>query len=672
MLSQSQPQPIQPYQVLARKYRPKNFHELVGQTHVSKALINAIDHNRLHHAYLFTGTRGVGKTTIARILAKCLNCDKGVSSKPCGQCSSCVAIDDGRFIDLIEIDAASRTKVEDTRDLLDNVPYAPTQGRYKVYLIDEVHMLSTHSFNALLKTLEEPPAHVKFLLATTDPQKLPITIISRCLQFVLRPLPQQAISEHLANILSQEHVPFTEAALWQLAHAAHGSVRDALSLTDQAIAFGQGQLTDETVNDMLGLIDSADLVALLTAISVGDTQAVAAHIEQLRAQLVDAGSMFDGLAELLHQVALAQILPDISLNVSSSHAEAIYHLAEQISPDVLQLYYEITIKGRENIKLANTPLQALEMCLLRLLAFRPLATNEVNAPASIAISATDMQMTEVGDVCVDTDDVKQNIDKTEEPTIESTSIDNTSSDSSQNNNDIAAIDTIDIMATDVPVTYTNCTQNNDNTQDMIYNNITENVERLPKTTFELHEPETTLELNTLDTELTENMSQLVVTDKDPVSLIVNDDDPRQLLQSAKQVLEGEWTAQKWDYWLQYARQIKILAHDQLALARQGIMTGQILGESTLKVAFDTKHIQNTFESLAAKIKAELGTTIVRLEVDPQWIQQQQQEIPENRQKQRILMAQAAAKEGLNKSPVMQYLQTLGQPQITKLKLNLQV
>ena len=230
----------QQYQVLARKYRPKNFHELVGQSHVSKALINAIDHNRLHHAYLFTGTRGVGKTTIARILSKCLNCETGVTSTPCGVCSSCVAIDQGRFIDLIEIDAASRTKVEDTRELIDNVLYAPTQGRYKGYLIDEVHMLSTHSFNALLKTLEEPPAHVKFLLATTDPQKLPITIISRCLQFVLRSLPQQALSDHIANLLTQEGIGFTQPALWQLANAAKGSVRDALSLTDQAIAFGQG------------------------------------------------------------------------------------------------------------------------------------------------------------------------------------------------------------------------------------------------------------------------------------------------------------------------------------------------------------------------------------------------------------------------------------------------
>ncbi|WP_296274817.1 DNA polymerase III subunit gamma/tau, partial [Psychrobacter sp. UBA6730] len=367
----------QQYQVLARKYRPKNFHELIGQTHVSQALINAIDYNRLHHAYLFTGTRGVGKTTIARILSKCLNCDTGITSTPCGVCDNCVAIDQGRFIDLIEIDAASRTKVEDTRELLDNVPYAPSQGRYKVYLIDEVHMLSTHSFNALLKTLEEPPEHVKFLLATTDPQKLPITIISRCLQFVLRPLPQTLLSEHLANVLTQEQVGYTQPALWQLASAAKGSVRDALSLTDQAIAFGQGALDDVTVNAMLGLIDAANLVSLITDIYNHDKSAVAAHIEQMRAQMVDATSMFDGLTELLHQLALTQLLPEVALNVNEAQAQDINTLAQHMSPDVLQLYYEIVVQAREGVKLASTPMQALEMCILRLLAFRPLPVDEI-------------------------------------------------------------------------------------------------------------------------------------------------------------------------------------------------------------------------------------------------------------------------------------------------------
>src|SRR5690606_18807300 len=259
---------------------------------------------------------------------------------------------------------------------------APSQGRYKVYLIDEVHMLSTHSFNALLKTLEEPPEHVKFLLATTDPQKLPITIISRCLQFVLRPLSQSLLSEHLGNILTKEQVDYTQPALWQLASAAKGSVRDALSLTDQAIAFGQGALDDVTVNAMLGLIDAADLVHLITDIYNHDKSAVATHIEQMRAQMVDATSMFDGLAELLHQLALTQLLPEVALNVNEAQAQQINQLAQHMSPDVLQLYYEIVVQAREGVKLASTPMQALEMCILRLLAFRPLPADEilVNAP----------------------------------------------------------------------------------------------------------------------------------------------------------------------------------------------------------------------------------------------------------------------------------------------------
>lgn len=256
------------YQVLARKWRPKTFREMVGQEHVLRALINALDHNRLHHAYLFTGTRGVGKTTIARILAKCLNCEAGVSSEPCGQCSACTSINEGRFIDLIEVDAASRTKVEDTRELLDNVQYAPTVGRFKVYLIDEVHMLSTHSFNALLKTLEEPPPHVKFLLATTDPQKLPATILSRCLQFNLKNMSPERIVGHLQYVLEQEMVSFDDPALWLLGRAADGSMRDAMSLTDQAIAFGSGKLQEADVRNMLGSIDQTAVYDILNGILI--------------------------------------------------------------------------------------------------------------------------------------------------------------------------------------------------------------------------------------------------------------------------------------------------------------------------------------------------------------------------------------------------------------------
>ena len=372
------------YQVLARKYRPKNFHELLGQEHVSKALINAIHNQRLHHAYLFTGTRGVGKTTIARILAKCLNCETGVTSEPCGVCGVCQSIDSGRFIDLIEIDAASRTKVEDTRELLDNVPYAPTQGRYKVYLIDEVHMLSTHSFNALLKTLEEPPAHVKFLLATTDPQKLPITIISRCLQFVLRPLPQVALAEYLGTILNKEQISYEPDALWQLSSSAKGSVRDALSLTDQAIAFGNGNVTDEVIRQMLGLIDQADVIAILANIYQQNTQQLTQSIQLLREQVVDAKAVFDRLAETLHQLAILQALPNFDLQINRQQSEQLQQLAQQLPAELLQLYYDIVVKSRENLALANTPMQALEMCLLRLMAFKPLHRNQIPLRPPIA------------------------------------------------------------------------------------------------------------------------------------------------------------------------------------------------------------------------------------------------------------------------------------------------
>ena len=372
------------YQVLARKYRPKNFHELLGQEHVSKALINAIHNQRLHHAYLFTGTRGVGKTTIARILAKCLNCETGVTSEPCGVCGVCQSIDSGRFIDLIEIDAASRTKVEDTRELLDNVPYAPTQGRYKVYLIDEVHMLSTHSFNALLKTLEEPPAHVKFLLATTDPQKLPITIISRCLQFVLRPLPQVALAEYLGTILNKEQISYEPDALWQLSSSAKGSVRDALSLTDQAIAFGNGNVTDEVIRQMLGLIDQADVIAILANIYQQNTQQLTQSIQLLREQVVDAKAVFDRLAETLHQLAILQALPNFDLQINRQQSEQLQQLAQQLPAELLQLYYDIVVKSRENLASANTPMQALEMCLLRLMAFKPLHRNQIPLRPPIA------------------------------------------------------------------------------------------------------------------------------------------------------------------------------------------------------------------------------------------------------------------------------------------------
>ena len=365
------------YQVLARKYRPRNFNELVGQNHVSRALTSALERGRLHHAYLFTGTRGVGKTTIARILAKCLNCEIGITSTPCEVCPTCTAVNEGRFIDLIEIDAASRTKVEDTRELLDNVPYAPTQGRFKVYLIDEVHMLSTHSFNALLKTLEEPPEHVKFLFATTDPQKLPITVISRCLQFTLRPLAVDEITEHLGNILTKESIQADQDAIWQIAESAQGSLRDALSLTDQAIAYGQGAIQHQDVKDMLGLIDRTIIYDLILAIHQNQKARVSELLLQFRQQALDVSLVLDQLISTLHELALLQYLPDLSLKYSAEINQKIMQLSALISAQDLQLYYQIACKGRADLQLAVTQEQGFEMTVLRLLAFRPLQPNEI-------------------------------------------------------------------------------------------------------------------------------------------------------------------------------------------------------------------------------------------------------------------------------------------------------
>ena len=358
------------YQVLARKWRPRSFKELVGQTHVLQALVNALDQDRLHHAYLFTGTRGVGKTTIARILAKCLNCDEGVSSTPCGQCAACCEIDDGRFVDLIEVDAASRTKVEDTRELLDNVQYAPTRGRYKVYLIDEVHMLSAHSFNALLKTLEEPPPHVKFLLATTDPQKLPITILSRCLQFGLKNMTPERIVGHLENVLSSEHIPYETSALWQLARAADGSMRDSLSLTDQAIAFGNGRVSEGEVSSMLGTIDQGQVMKMVRALSSADAGSVLKAVAELAEHAPDYMAVLNDMLSVLHRVAIAQAVPD-AVDNSQGDREQVLQLAGNMRAEDVQLYYQIGLVGKRDLPLAPEPRSGFEMALLRMLAFRP-------------------------------------------------------------------------------------------------------------------------------------------------------------------------------------------------------------------------------------------------------------------------------------------------------------
>lgn len=358
------------YQVLARKWRPRFFREMVGQEHVLKALINALDHGRLHHAYLFTGTRGVGKTTIARILAKCLNCETGVSSEPCGQCTSCTEIAEGRFIDLIEVDAASRTKVEDTRDLLENVQYAPTRGRFKVYLIDEVHMLSTHSFNALLKTLEEPPPHVKFLLATTDPQKLPATILSRCLQFNLKNMTPERIVAHLAHVLDQEMVQFEEPALWLLGRSADGSMRDALSLTDQAIAFGSGKVLEADVRAMLGAIDRPMIFNMVAALAQQDGRAVLQAVADLSEHAPDYHAALADVLALLHRIAIAQTVPQ-ALDNSLGDEQRVRELAAQLTAEEVQLYYQLGTLGRRDMQYAHDARAALEMTLLRMLAFRP-------------------------------------------------------------------------------------------------------------------------------------------------------------------------------------------------------------------------------------------------------------------------------------------------------------
>lgn len=358
------------YQVLARKWRPKSFSEMAGQEHVLQALINALDNDRLHHAYLFTGTRGVGKTTIGRILSKCLNCEKGVSSVPCGECSSCTEIDAGRFIDLIEVDAASRTGVDDMRDLLDNVQYAPSRGRFKIYLIDEIHMLSKSSFAALLKTLEEPPPHVKFLFATTDPQKLPITVLSRCLQFNLKNLSAERITEHLKYVLGEEKVPFEEAGLWSLGRAADGSMRDALSLTDQAVGHGGGSITESDVISMLGTIERHFVVDICIAMASQNGEKLLSSVGQMAEHSPDYDAALGDVLSIWHQVAILQTVPE-ALDRGISHFNELANLAETVSREDVQLFYQICLLGRKDLPLAPEQRAGFEMVILRAMAFRP-------------------------------------------------------------------------------------------------------------------------------------------------------------------------------------------------------------------------------------------------------------------------------------------------------------
>lgn len=633
------------YQVLARKYRPKNFSELIGQDHVAKALSNAIDNNRLHHAYLFTGTRGVGKTTIARILSKCLNCETGTTATPCGVCGTCQAIDNGQFIDLIEIDAASRTKVEDTRELLENVPYAPTQGRVKVYLIDEVHMLSTHSFNALLKTLEEPPAHVKFLFATTDPQKLPVTIVSRCLQFVLRPLPQNLLVEHLKFVLNQENVAFDDTAIWQLAQSARGSVRDALSLTDQAIAFGGGQIHTDTVSNMLGLIDSTDVFDLIDAIYKDDRQAVAYMIDSMRQKQVDAPLIFDKLTDILHHIALIQILPDIPLDMNDVDRQALLSISERIPADVLQLYYDIVIKSKDSLRLASTPMQALEMTILRLLAFRVLGYDDVIDNQAISVSIQN-----------DTNysDTPQNPSMDYDVTDSTTA--NALDNGSPNHNDITEIDDGQRLPADNTYNgddgddgdkFYNCFDdqlNDDYAQDIHQDNLPTSDkldnwqsisqddalnDNTPNHHLDTIDDDTLSAKNNSSQQSDDNLSDLdfydnsalssknsnntsIQTDKKDQTAItksVSNSPQKSISQQnlpCKQDLSpnevdlvGEWTADKWDFWVYGV--VDNLTNDEIALVENALIEGQVQGEATLLVEHINAQTTVSFENLKDKM-----------------------------------------------------------------------
>ncbi|WP_208931893.1 DNA polymerase III subunit gamma/tau [[Haemophilus] ducreyi] len=366
------------YQVLARKWRPQRFSEVIGQQHVLSALENGLRQDKLHHAYLFSGTRGVGKTSIARLFAKGLNCETSITATPCGKCENCKAIEEGRFIDLIEIDAASRTKVEDTRELLDNVQYKPTVGRFKVYLIDEVHMLSRHSFNALLKTLEEPPEYVKFLLATTDPQKLPVTILSRCMQFHLRALTPTQLSQHLEFILTQENIPYELAAIEKLAKAAQGSIRDSLSLTDQAIAVSNANITLPIVSEMLGLIDDDQPLELVMALAQANGDQVMAIIQNIATKGIDWQQLLNDVAETLHQIAMLQLLKQETPSDTPLHL-----LAKQIPPEDVQFFYQLMLIGKKELAYAPEQSIGVEMVFLRALAFHPKRTEEINQRAQL-------------------------------------------------------------------------------------------------------------------------------------------------------------------------------------------------------------------------------------------------------------------------------------------------
>jgi len=631
------------YQVLARKYRPRNFNELVGQNHVSRALTSALERGRLHHAYLFPGTRGVGKTTIARILAKCLNCETGITSTPCEVCPTCTAVNEGRFIDLIEIDAASRTKVEDTRELLDNVPYAPTQGRFKVYLIDEVHMLSTHSFNALLKTLEEPPEHVKFLFATTDPQKLPITVISRCLQFTLRPLAVDEITEHLGNILTKESIQADQDAIWQIAESAQGSLRDALSLTDQAIAYGQGAIQHQDVKDMLGLIDRTIIYDLILAIHQNQKARVSELLLQFRQQALDVSLVLDQLISTLHELALLQYLPDLSLKYSAEINQKIMQLSALISAQDLQLYYQIACKGRADLQLAVTQEQGFEMTVLRLLAFRPLQPNEIPANTvqiSQAVAASAPQQNQitqqesapvaqaaVEDFSLDAgyEDDQDNhpvtaqsepssndfLDEDEpetnsEPQViqaESTRVEQSESDQIvfDPNLEDGLFGFDDVPAEPVPSSPEASSDDFLLEEFIPENDTAAPVEQEPEFNLDASTPGSEQVIHKADESQPEISTQTEVASTQIENTNISTDRnlmPQDILQIPVQDMQGEWTVEKWEFWFRNSQ----LSPAVQELAQYGIMTGQINAASVF-------HIPERYQPLLSQLQHHLEAAL---------------------------------------------------------------
>ncbi|MFW1816800.1 DNA polymerase III subunit gamma/tau [Acinetobacter guillouiae] len=718
------------YQVLARKYRPRNFNELVGQNHVSRALTSALDRGRLHHAYLFTGTRGVGKTTIARILAKCLNCETGVTSTPCEVCATCKAVNEGRFIDLIEIDAASRTKVEDTRELLDNVPYAPTQGRFKVYLIDEVHMLSTHSFNALLKTLEEPPEHVKFLFATTDPQKLPITVISRCLQFTLRPLAVDEITHHLTDILNKEEISSEQDAIWQIAESAQGSLRDALSLTDQAIAYGQGAIHHQDVKEMLGLIDRTIIYDLILAIHQNENARVSQLLLQFRQQALDVSLVLDQFISTLHELAMLQYLPDLSLKYSAEINQKIMQLSKIVSAQDLQLYYQIASKGRAELQLAVTQEQGFEMTVLRLLAFRPMQSNEI-----VVSQAQQPQNNQnIDQVVISQQPQQAHIQQEQiqqEPAHQQQAQQVPVEKNSEQQN--ATLNVSSQPETDAPVAETQQAQVEVNSQRVVsdldpafdqvedqqtqqqsvdhepssddyLDDFTEEVQQSavveatahnsqgveaqppivqekidvedaePSLTLfgaELSQPKNTTSPSSPNQDVfflaPENQDQNVEIDlvepihsqTDTPAQVSNiipeiergscseEQTPQQILALKLQVLEGEWTVDKWEYWFRNSS----LSPAVQELAQHGLMTGDVDGQSIFQISQKYEKLLNQAQhDLEAKLKQQWPSTLFTVQYG-----EVESTTPYMMQNERKLRAYDRASEMLQKEPLVKSL-----------------